>query len=56
MPFIQYFGSFEELEFLLQTADLKEISKKMKQHNLKRKERIMEKWKEVLTKVMNEIH
>jgi len=51
MPFIQYFDSFEHLDELLKTTDTQEISALMKEHNVKRKKLIYDKWKEVLTKI-----
>jgi hypothetical protein len=51
MPYIQYFHSFEHLEYLLRTVDTQEISKKMKEHNLKKKKMVFEKWKRLLDKV-----
>ena len=43
----------EELEFLLQTVDVQEISNKMKQHNVKRKKQIFEKWQQILQKIID---
>jgi hypothetical protein len=51
MPYIQYFDSFQELDHLLKSADLKEISRKMKAHNSARKENALRKWEEILEKV-----
>ena len=51
MPYIQYFDSFTDLIHKLQTADLKEISQKMKEHNVKRKQMVYEKWEKVMQNV-----
>ena len=51
MPHILYFHSFEHLRKLLQTVDTQEISRKMKEHNLKKKKKVFDKWKELLDKV-----
>tara|TARA_B100000686_G_C16748360_1_gene950909 strand:+ start:734 stop:1801 length:1068 start_codon:yes stop_codon:yes gene_type:complete len=51
MPYIQYFDSFEHLGKLLQTVDLNAISKNMKEHNKKRKEKVYESWKEILSRI-----
>ncbi len=51
MPYIQYFNSFADLEYLLLNSNLKLISKKMEQYNQKRKAEIFKKWEEILNKV-----
>ncbi len=55
MPYIQYFSSFAELDYLLGTVDLKAISKKMEVQNLKRKKEIYMKWQKLLKKIANQI-
>lgn len=55
MPYIQYFESFEHLEHLLNTVDVNEISRMMKQYNLKRKRLVYQKWKEVLARVASQV-
>lgn len=51
MPYIQYFNSFDHLKKLLRNTDTQLISRKMKEHNLKRKEMVLNKWRGVLDKV-----
>lgn len=51
MPYIQYFHSYKHLEKLLRTVNLKEISQKMKEHNVHRKKAVYKKWKVLLKKV-----
>ena len=51
MPYIQYFNSFEHLDELLKTADLKLISENMKTHNKKRKDKIYGSWNEILSRI-----
>lgn len=52
MPYIQYFDSFEHLEHLLQTVNLREISQKMKEHNVKRKVKVFKQWSDLLERVI----
>lgn len=52
MPYIQYFDSYEHLENLLRTANLQEISQKMKDYNVYRKKMVNKKWKKLLKKVV----
>jgi ubiquinone/menaquinone biosynthesis C-methylase UbiE len=51
MPYIQYFNSFEELGYLLKTADCHSISENMKKHNVLRKQVVFEKWTSILRKI-----
>lgn len=51
MPYIQYFHSFEHLDELLKTSDLKKISEDMRAHNKKRKEKVYESWGEILSRI-----
>ena len=51
MPYVQYFNSFDHLEELLNTADLKKISEDMKAYNKKRKDRVYEAWNEILSRI-----
>lgn len=53
MPFIQYFDSFPELEFLFCTCDLQSISQSMQLHNLSRKQKILAQWETILRKLLN---
>ena len=48
MPHIQHFDSFEHLNFLLEHVDLKEVSKKMEEHNKQRRREVYDKWRRVL--------
>ena len=54
MPHIQYFKSFEHLNYLLKTCDLKEISKNMQKHNIIRKMEIYKKWQQIIQKISNQ--
>jgi hypothetical protein len=51
MPYITYFSSFEELNNLVNTVDVNEISKKMKNFNQERKTKIYDKWNNLLNKI-----
>lgn len=51
MPYIQYFDSFDHLKQLLKTVDTHEISRKMHEHNNKKKEMVYNKWRQILDKV-----
>ena len=51
MPHIQYFDSFQELSAILRTADTKNISEKMSNHNKLRKEMVYEMWRSVLNSI-----
>lgn len=51
MPYIQYFHSFNHLKSLLLQSDLKQISRKMKKFNQKRKQKVYHAWRELLKKV-----
>ncbi|OGN63809.1 MAG: hypothetical protein A3E80_06830 [Chlamydiae bacterium RIFCSPHIGHO2_12_FULL_49_9] len=55
MPHIQYFDSFEHLKKLLLSVDCKKLSEKMKEHNRKRKEIALDKWRGILRKVQEEV-
>ena len=55
MPYIQYFSSFDDLEYLLTTSNLQLISKKMEEHNQKRKKEVFKKWEAILEKVKNNL-
>lgn len=48
MPYITYFNSFEELPFILNSLDYKNISNKMKQFNMKRRLRVFQTWSRLL--------
>lgn len=50
MKHIQYYESFEHLIYLLNTANLLEISQNMKKHNQERKEKVYNFYKDVITK------
>lgn len=56
MPYIQYFNSFADLEYILKHSDLKEISRKMAIHNKNRKDIIFKKWKAILQKVQESMN
>ena len=51
MPYIEYFESVSELEFKLNTLNFSEISDKIRQYNILRKQKILNQWKEVLDKI-----
>jgi hypothetical protein len=51
MPYIQYFNSFKDLEYLLETVDLDLISQKMENYNKQRKEKVLQKWQSILKKI-----
>ncbi len=51
MPYIQYFNSFKDLEYLLENVDLNLISKKMENYNKQRKEKVLQKWQAILKKI-----
>ncbi|MES2122648.1 MAG: hypothetical protein V4492_07735 [Chlamydiota bacterium] len=51
MPFIQYFDSFEHLEYLLETTDLHKVSEQMKGYNIYRKKMVYEKWEKLLRRI-----
>jgi hypothetical protein len=51
MPYIQYFDSFDHLEEQLKTVDCNAISQKMREHNEKRKQLVVEKWKTILSRI-----
>lgn len=53
MPHIQYFDSFQELEYLLQTTNCEALSRKMEKYNIQRKEKVFKQWKEILEHVTN---
>jgi len=55
MPHIQYFNSFDHLKQLLETVDTHEISRKMHEHNKKKKERVYNKWRQILDKVIQKM-
>lgn len=55
MPYIQYFSSLNELDYLLSTVNTQVISKKMEKHNIKRKKMIYAKWKNLLEEVANQV-
>ena len=48
MPHITYFDSFEDLNLKLEKTNLNEVSSKMKNFNLHRKERIYNEWKKII--------
>jgi hypothetical protein len=52
MPYITYFDSFEDMEYKLLNADLHDISNKMKNFNINRKNKIYELW----SKKINDIN
>jgi hypothetical protein len=52
MPYIQHFESFAQLESMLQTVDLKQISTQMNQHNVERKAKAFKQWEAILQKVI----
>ena len=54
MPHIQYFKSFEHLNYLLKTSDLEKISKNMQEHNITRKMEIYKKWQQVIQNISNQ--
>lgn len=51
MPYITYFDSFEDMEFKLKTTDLSEVSNKMMNFNLQRKQKIYKLWQEKLNNI-----
>lgn len=50
-PFIEYFDTIVELEYKMYTLNFKEISEKMKEFNVIKREKILNKWSEVLNKI-----
>lgn len=52
MPYIQYFDSYEELEYLLKTVDCETISLNMKNFNIKRQKLAYKKWQEILQQII----
>ncbi len=55
MPYIQYFNSFADLEYLLQHSDLKAISKKIEIYKETRKAEVFKKWEAILEKVRDHL-
>ncbi|HSX13421.1 MAG TPA: hypothetical protein VLE96_03265 [Chlamydiales bacterium] len=53
MPYIQYFDSYDHLKTLLETVDCQAISKKMAEHNVKRREMIFKKWEKVIQNIIS---
>jgi hypothetical protein len=53
MPYITYFNSFEELPFILNSVDFNNISKKMREFNLKRRVNAFEQWSRILIDTFN---
>ena len=51
MPHIQYFDSFEHLGHILRKTNLQDISNKMKEHNVIRKNCVYEKWNKTLKEI-----
>lgn len=51
MPHIVYFDSWDHLKVLLETTNTQEISNKMKDYNIIRKEMVYSKWKNILNKI-----
>jgi hypothetical protein len=51
MPHVQLFDSFEHLEELLNSTNLDEVSDKMSQHNLLRRNRVYNSWESILNEV-----
>jgi len=51
MPHIVYFDTFDDLTNKLETINLEEVSNKMKKFNIKRKELIIEKWKNKIIEI-----
>ena len=52
MPHIQYFESFEHLGYILKNSNLQTISNQMKEHNIRRKNDVYEKWSNVLQDIV----
>ena len=53
MPYITYFNSFDELPLILERFDSGDIYMKMKQHNLKRRLNVFEKWSTLIINTFN---
>jgi hypothetical protein len=53
MPYITYFDSFDDLKYKIKNTDLDSISNKMEEFNLKRKNLILDKWKDLLNRLSN---
>lgn len=51
LPYIQYFDSFDHLKYLLETIDVKEVSRNMEIYNKNRKEEILKKWQVLLKEI-----
>ena len=53
MPYITYFDSFNHFVEMIKNeqVDFADISDKMKQHNIVKKDRIHNAWKELLDKI-----
>ena len=50
MQHIIYFNSMDELDYLLNTIDTRVISERMRQHNIIRKNKVYNSWKEIMDK------
>lgn len=55
MPYIQFFDNWDHLNTLLDTVDLKNISEKMKEYNIIRKNKIYNSWKKILNEISEKI-
>jgi hypothetical protein len=53
MPYITYFNSFSEIQLILNTVDFNNISKKMREFNLKRRVNAFEQWSRILMDTFN---
>ena len=52
MPHIIYFDDFDELIFKLKTTNLNEVSEKIKNFNVTRKNKIYKMWDETISKLI----
>ena len=48
---INYFSSFDDLNYKLIQLNFNEISEKMKEHNKEKKDRVYKEWKNILNKL-----
>lgn len=55
MKHIQYFDSPNDLNRLLRTVDVKDISNNMAKHNVLRKESVYARWQEILTSIGSQL-
>ena len=53
MKYITYFDSFDDLQFKLETVDLKDISNKMKEWNKTRINKVYSQWEKIMAPLQN---